>query len=169
MAKLFSDDIVIPEMFENETQQPQAVSPLSLHALLNKTMQNLEEQLEVFFQQWGITTGRFEILSLLRKEKAGITPSNIAKSVGVTNATISAILSGLKEAGLIQSEQNAGDSRSYRVQLSQNGVNLMNQICPVYEENIARMWSQFETNEKTYLETVFKKINQALPVMGKRN
>ncbi|HWU43495.1 MAG TPA: hypothetical protein VN132_08655, partial [Bdellovibrio sp.] len=88
------------------------------------------------------------------------------KRVGVTNATISAILSGLKESGLTQSVQNAGDSRSYRVQLSEAGLELLKKIHPAYQENINKVWSHFNTEEKTQMSHLMTRFSQVMGVLG---
>ncbi|MBO9665812.1 MAG: MarR family transcriptional regulator [Bdellovibrio sp.] len=140
---------------------------MQLHLLLRKITSEFETALEAFFDSWGITTTRFVVLNLLYNSPNGMTPTETAKAVGVTNATISAIISGLKQAGLIQPIQNAGDSRSYRMQLTDSGLELMRKIYPAYNENIMRLWSQFDSAEKKNLGNLMTRVSQLLGVMGK--
>lgn len=150
------------------TQPSQIDEDMQLHLLLTKITNEFEAALESFFLLWGVTTTRFVVLDLLYNSEYGMTPTETAKAVGVTNATISAIISGLKQSGLIQNIENAGDSRSYRMQLSPSGLELMHKIYPSYNENISRMWSHFDNAEKKNLGNLMNRMSQLLGVMGKK-
>lgn len=169
MAKLFYDEIpteaAVSAFMQKENSQalPQDVH---LHILMRKITTDFETLLEQFFNQWGITTSRFVILNMLYHTEEGMTPTETAKKVGVTNATISAILSGLKDAGLIQSVQNTGDSRSYRVKLSEAGLELLKKIYPVYHENVSKVWSHFDASEKAQLSSLMTRFSQVMGVLG---
>ena len=152
----------------SEQQAPSVSEEMQLHILLHKVTSEFSASLESFFISWGVTTTRFVVLNLLYNSPKGMTPTETAKAVGVTNATISAIISGLKQAGLIQNIQNVGDSRSYRMQLSATGLELMHKIYPAYNENIARMWSHFDNSEKKNLGNLMTRMSQVLGVMGKK-
>ncbi|QDK38411.1 MarR family winged helix-turn-helix transcriptional regulator [Bdellovibrio sp. NC01] len=171
MAKLFYDEIPTEQTVtayinrENSSAKPQDIY---LHLLMRKITSDFETVLEDFFGQHGITTSRFIILNMLFHNEAGMTPTETAKKVGVTNATISAILSGLKDSGLIQSTQNAGDSRSYRVTLSPAGTELLKKIYPVYHDNISKLWSHFDTEEKTQIGNMLTRFSQVMGVLGNK-
>ncbi|MGE5086149.1 MAG: MarR family winged helix-turn-helix transcriptional regulator [Bacillota bacterium] len=152
----------------NGSQTSSVSEEMQLHILLHKVASDFSASLESFFVFWGITTTRFVVLNLLYNRPNGMTPTETAKAVGVTNATISAIISGLKQAGLIQNIQNVGDSRSYRMQLSPTGLELMHKIYPAYSENIARMWSHFDNAEKKNLGHLMTRMSQVMGVIGKK-
>ncbi|MFM6928902.1 MAG: MarR family winged helix-turn-helix transcriptional regulator [Bdellovibrio sp.] len=152
----------------NDLKAPSVSEEMQLHQLLHKVTSSFTACLESFFISWGVTTTRFVVLNLLYNSPNGLTPTETAKAVGVSNATISAIISALKQAGLIQNIQNAGDSRSYRMQLSQSGLELMHKIYPAYNENIAQMWSHFDNSEKKNLGNLMTRMSQVLGVMGKK-
>lgn len=140
---------------------------MQLHLLFSKLTIDFEAALEEFFQEYKLTTTRFVILNLLYNSPEGMTPTETAKAVGVTNATISAIISNLKQAGWIQPQQNVGDSRSYRIVLSETGLELMKKVLPVYNENINRLWSQFNGDERRNLGNLMTRMSQLVGVMGK--
>jgi DNA-binding MarR family transcriptional regulator len=140
---------------------------MQLHLLFSKLTIDFEAALEEFFQEYKLTTTRFVILNLLYNSPDGMTPTETAKAVGVTNATISAIISNLKTAGWIQPQQNVGDSRSYRIVLSESGLDLMKKVLPVYNENISRLWSQFNPDEKKNLGNLMTRVSQLVGVMSK--
>lgn len=165
MAKLSYDESIsspgLKSLAQNDLDIP-------LHVLVQTVVLDFEEQLEAFFNQWGLTTSRFEILNMLYHNDQGITPTEAAKKVGVTNATISATLSGLRQLGFIQTLQNLGDSRSYRVQLSPEGRELLQRLYPLYHENIQKVWSHFDTQEKAQLKNLLTRFSQVLGVLGSR-
>ena len=169
MAKLFYDEITtvqsVTASMAKESANAQA-QDVYLHLLMRKITTDFETLLEEFFNQYGITTSRFVILNMLYHTEECMTPTETAKKVGVTNATISAILSGLKDAGLIQSVQNAGDSRSYRVKLSEQGLELLKKIYPVYHENVNKVWSHFDSQEKTQIGNLMTRFSQVMGVIG---
>ncbi|MEK2688141.1 MarR family transcriptional regulator [Bdellovibrio sp. GT3] len=142
---------------------------MQLHILLSKLTIDFETALEEFFQEYKLTTTRFIILNLLYNSPDGMTPTETAKAVGVTNATISAIISNLKQVGWIDSRQKLGDSRSYSIVLSDSGLELMNKVLPVYNQNISQMWSQFSSDEKRNLGNLMTRVSQLVGVMSKNN
>ncbi len=171
MAKLFYDEIpTLQSVTASIAKENASVKPedVHLHILMRKITSDFETILEEFFNQWGITTSRFVILNMLYHNEDGMTPTETAKKVGVSNATISAILSALKDSGLIQAVQNAGDSRSYRVKLTDSGLELLKKIYPVYHENVGKMWSHFDTQEKTQISNLMTRFSQVMSVLGNK-
>lgn len=171
MAKLFYDEIPsIQTVTASINKENSAVAPeeVQLHILMRKITTDFETTLETFFNQWGITTSRFVILNMLYHNDQGMTPTETAKKVGVSNATISAILSALKDSGLVQAVQNVGDSRSYRVQLTDAGAELLKKIYPIYHGNIGKIWSHFDTQEKNQISNLMTRFSQVLSILGNK-
>jgi DNA-binding MarR family transcriptional regulator len=72
-------------------------------------------------KETGLTSPQLVVLHLLRREGA-VPPSQIAKSVSLSQATISSILDRLQRAGLIDRQRSPKDGRVMLAALTDKGM-----------------------------------------------
>ncbi|MNY42621.1 Transcriptional repressor MprA [compost metagenome] len=90
-------------------------------------------------------------------------PSEISQRVGVTQATISGLISSLEKAELVHRETHEKDGRAYVIKLTTQGMDLVKKITPEYFTRIETFWSNFSQDEKKdingYFDRMLKNIN----------
>lgn len=99
-------------------------------AFLNTTA-DVYEALDVHFDRYGLSMGKFTILmQLLQVDEQGLTPSECAEGAGVTRATITGLLDGLEREELVRRKPFPSDRRMLSIQLTDKGRQLLSQMLP---------------------------------------
>lgn len=97
-------------------------------------------QSEGHFARYGTSCGRFTVLALLnRHPESGLNPSRIAAACGVTRATITGLLDGLEQDGLVRRVRGAGDRRTLQVELTADGRRFLDGMLPDHFRRMARL------------------------------
>ncbi len=106
------------------------------------------------------------MLRLLFEEQMGspegITPTVLSHSQRVSKNTISALLRGLEEQGLIQRNLDPKDLRVFRIQLTPAGRNLIMATAPGWVNDLNQMVSVFTPQEREQLFALLNKLQHNL-------
>lgn len=76
-------------------------------------------------QQW------LALTSIGGAGEAGVTPTEVGKTALVSPQNVTGLLDRLERAGYVQRKPAGGDRRSYRVQLSESGRNVLQALNPL--------------------------------------
>ncbi|WP_374027934.1 MarR family winged helix-turn-helix transcriptional regulator [Bdellovibrio bacteriovorus] len=171
MAKLFLTEIPPRETIQEEarTMFPQ-VNPESWysHILLRKVTTEFEINLDKFFSQYNLSSGRFTLMILLNKYVDGLMPSELAQMVGVTQATISGLINSLEKVEVVQRTTHEKDGRSYVIKLTEKGKKMTGEILPEYQTRINKFWSEFPSEEKTQINVYFERLIKQMKEIGQK-
>ena len=91
------------------------------HLLLHRFIIDFETNIDAFFDNYKLSPGRFTLLTLLKQNPEGMSPTEMAEKVGVTQATISGLIKIMLEANLIRRLPMAKDGRRVTIQLTEEG------------------------------------------------
>ncbi|MFD9792037.1 MarR family winged helix-turn-helix transcriptional regulator [Streptomyces sp. NPDC059070] len=81
----------------------------------------LDRASEVHFARSGLSTGRYRLLVDLEDSDGEKSPSRLAKSLGVSRATVTGLVVGLEREGLVARRASAEDGRGSVVVLTARG------------------------------------------------
>jgi DNA-binding MarR family transcriptional regulator len=89
---------------------------------------------ESFYGQFNLTPARFQILLFLRVSAGfALSPSDLADKIGVSRATMTQFLDALEKTGFVQRKAFPGDRRSMLIELSKDGLELLDKkLLPKY-------------------------------------
>jgi len=88
---------------------------------LLEAMQQFEKKLNLALMYSGLRIPQFRVMVFL--EKSGkITVSDLSRYMNVTRATMSVLVNQLLNAGVIESNKNIKDKRSFYVTLTESGM-----------------------------------------------
>lgn len=108
------------------------------------------------------------MIRLLAEEQMGnpdgLTPTVLSHFHRVSKNTISALLRGLEEQGLIQRNLDSDDLRVFRIQLTDAGRELVLKTAPRRIAGMNKMLSGLEPEEQKQLVALLEKLQQALLV-----
>lgn len=115
----------------------------------------------------GISGPRWGLLMRLYGEEKmgntqGITPTSFSHSQRVSKNTISALLRGLEEQGLIRRELDSDDRRIFRIQLTQAGRDLVRSTAPAHLLYLNEMASALTLEERQQLLYLLEKLHRAM-------
>lgn len=128
------------------------------HLLLRKLVNEFEFNLEKFFNQYNLSMSRFTVMTLLLLKTKGLTPSELAEDMKVSQATISGLLHNLEKEEIIERMSHARDGRSYLICLSKKGRHLTDSILPEYHRRLNTFWSDFTDVEKYHTFNCIEKL-----------
>ena len=84
-------------------------------------------------QSLGLTPGQFDVIAELEGTE-GLTCKELSEHTLTTKGTLTGVLDRLEHRGLIERGQFGGDRRATRVQLTQKGLDLFQQVFPAHAE-----------------------------------
>jgi DNA-binding MarR family transcriptional regulator len=141
-------------------QRYPGVNPSAIETYLNflRTGTDAMEATEDFLAEKGTSQGRFTVLTLLNREPgAALCPCDLAKRAGVTKATMTGLLQGLEEEGLIKRFRPREDGRMFLIRLTPKGQKYVDSILPQLLQRIGGFMSRLNNKErKTLLEILAK-------------
>ncbi len=100
------------------------MSELNVMDLL-RAMQVLEKRIAVSLLYSGLRIPQFRLLDLL-DEKGPLTVTEISNLMDVTRATVSVMVNELIRAGVLITDENPSDRRSFHLSLTESGRNKLN-------------------------------------------
>ncbi|HVN53539.1 MAG TPA: MarR family transcriptional regulator [Anaerolineaceae bacterium] len=115
----------------------------------------------------GISRARWGLLMRLwREEKVGnaegLTPTYLSQCQNVGKNTISALLRGLEEQGLVQRTLDRVDHRIFRIQLTQQGRKIIADHAPRMLDYVNRLASGLSEGERAQLRELLSKLYYSL-------
>lgn len=114
-----------------------------------------------------LSSARWQILMHLYGEEKrgsaqGITPTMLSHSQRVSKNTISVLLRGLEEQGLVKRDLDANDYRKFHIELTDAGREYITQSAPGRLARIAGMAIQLSPPERQTLVTLLIKLHSSL-------
>ncbi|MFP5520249.1 MAG: MarR family winged helix-turn-helix transcriptional regulator [Bdellovibrionia bacterium] len=146
----------LPLFSDTHTISPEL---LRSYLLFRKLGTDLETQLDLFFAPFKLSTGRFLILLTLDcHQKSGLAPTVLAQKVGVTQATISGLISSLEKGQLIQKRTHEKDGRSYLIDLTPQGNELVQKLKGDFFQRINAILAPVKNDDVNSLNTKLLEI-----------
>ncbi len=158
-------DLPTDHTLEGIAKRYPALDPSALKtcATLLRTGSDLLTAFEINLGKHGLSQGRFLTLIVLnRTPNKAINPSSIAQKIGVKRATMTGLLDGLEQKGLVKRLAHKEDRRKVSIQLTDTGQNLLDKMLPDYYSRIAKLMKGLTENERQSLVTLLKKVDQGL-------
>lgn len=140
---------------------------LELFAQVNRISQ-LSEILENYpVKGTDVSGARWRILMILMVEEQmgnheGVTPTALSSSRRVSKNTISALLRGLEDQGLIQRTLNPKDLRGFRIQLTQVGRDLVLETGSRRMKGLNKLLEGLDEQERQQLKVLLDKLYHLL-------
>ena len=144
-------------------------SPGAVEAYLNmlRLSSDIIAEVEGFFASFGCSQGRFTVLALLnRTPDLSLNPADLARRSGVTRATMTGLLQGLDQDGLIEREASSEDKRMFHVRLSKKGRKYVDQVLPELFKRIKELMNGLSEQERKLFLSLLEKVGTRLPAMA---
>ena len=130
----------------------------------------LEPELDLVFDDYGLTGGEFDVLAALRRSGPPyrLTPTSLRKAVLLSSGGMTKRLAGLESRGLVRREAQASDRRLRAVTLTPDGRHLVDAMLPDHVANEERLLRGLNANERRDLARLLEKLAVALHDTGAR-
>ena len=96
------------------------------------------------FRHYDLTEAQFNVLFALKFKESNWTQSDLGKRLVVTRASVTSVLDKLEEKGLVSRQDVEGNRRIYHVDLTPEGRKLLDEVEPMYRQDIYTVLAQFD-------------------------
>lgn len=108
--------------------------------------------------EFGITRGEFDVLSAVRRAATPLTPSELARGLITSNASITKRMVGLESLGLAVRERADGDRRVVRLRLTDEGIALIDRAVPAQLAFERELEAQLSPEERDEFERALRTV-----------
>ena len=129
---------------------------LSYHYMLMVNHVILQKKLFLSLKDTGLTLGQPKVLDFLR-EKDGAAQKEIAAACHIEPASLTTILNGMEEKGMIQRKSMNGNRRSWHIFLTDRGKEMVEAIDKGFEELEVQAFSGISGEERENMEALEEK------------
>ncbi len=130
-------------------------SPMGLIGRLARCEMLLRRKLDETFESFGMTSWEFDVLATLRRagHPYSLAPTALYSSLMVTSGTMTHRLQRLEKVGLVERVKSNEDLRSMLVQLTDAGLNLINQAVEAHIANEQAILDLLPADSRKQLDT----------------
>lgn len=110
--------------------------------------------------RWGLL---FRMLAEERRGGAlGMSPTHLSRCQNVSKNTISSLIGGLEEQGLVERELDRADKRVFRIHLTEAGRRAVEQSAPEHVTYLDALAGGLSTDERSQLIGLLEKLHASL-------
>src|SRR3989338_4934426 len=132
-----------------------------LHLLRVAT--DLSIALDTCLSKHGLLQGRLWVLILLMREDSKTsTPSALADKAGVTRATMTGLIDGLEQSGLVARIYTKDDRRSVLISLTEAGQAKLDVVMPDYYRRLRQCMQALDEEKRRQLQQILGLINSGI-------
>jgi DNA-binding MarR family transcriptional regulator len=122
---------------------------------------------QAFYERFGLSEGKhIVLLHLCQAPHYRMTPSALAEAARVTRGTITGLLTGLERSGLVKRNDHPDDGRMVTIELTQKGLDLLEQILPERLRRMEQFLSSLSKEEQHQLRTLLEKMHSNLDALN---
>lgn len=122
----------------------------------------LGQATEAHFARFGLSTGRYRLLADLEDAGGEKSPSQLAAGLGVTRATVSGLIDGLEQQGLVLRRGSAEDGRAVVVVLTARGAQQLRDMAPEHFSRLQSMVGGLTRDERATFLDLLGRITQGM-------
>ncbi len=140
------------------------VTAVSSFLQLLRVATDLSLALDICLSKHGLLQGRWWVLILLMRETTKIsTPSSLADKAGVSRATMTGLLDGLEQNGLVERVFAKDDRRSVLIHLTDAGQAKLDVVMPDYYRRVKLCMQSLDEEKRTQLQQILGLIKLGIP------
>jgi DNA-binding MarR family transcriptional regulator len=140
-------------------------SPMELPARIGRLYQQIQaDRLTAGFARFGLKPGEFDVLSALRRAGSPFrrTPTELYQALMVTSGTLTNRLDRLEGADLIRRLPDPSDRRGSLVQLTADGLDLVNRTVEAHLRTVEGVQSGLTEEERRTLARLLRRWEETL-------
>ncbi len=158
-------DLPTQEVLERFAQRyPEAdVTAIASFLMLLRVATDLSVALDACLSKHDLLQGRWWVLILLMREvDLTSTPSVLAEKLGITRATMTGLLDGLEQSGLVQRVSAPHDRRSVQIKLTEAGQAKLDTVMPDYYTRLRLCMQGLSESQRNDLQSILGVIDQGI-------
>jgi DNA-binding MarR family transcriptional regulator len=139
-------------------------APVEVVARVGRLAQRLDRELERVFGEHGLTRESFDVLATLRRAGAPyrLSPTELYRTLMRTSGAMTNRLKRLEDAGLVRRVADAADGRGLLVELTSEGLAVIDRVLPLHLANERRLVAGLDNEERAELAALLRKLARSL-------
>ena len=137
-------------------------APYELLLALLLVQNSLERRSEAFFQPFGLTASKFNILNLLSMKNGQMDQSELVDQLLVGKSSISIVLNRMVRDNLIRREPHPKDRRQVVLVITKKGHEIWSKVAPDYEANVREVFGKVPPSHRNQFLQDLKKLHEAI-------
>jgi DNA-binding MarR family transcriptional regulator len=134
---------------------------LSTFMLFVQTAQAVLKYTDAYlYRKARLSVSKLIVLKVLAINSQGMMPSKIAEWTGTERNNITALVSRMKQEGLVTTERNSRDKRLVNIKLTDKGREVLSQAIPVAQEVVNQVMSSITESDAALLKEKLKVLRQ---------
>lgn len=139
------------------------ITAVSSFLYLLRVATDLSIALDTCLSKHGLLQGRWWVLILLMREDSKTsTPSALADKAGVTRATMTGLIDGLEQSGLVARIYTKDDRRSVLIRLTEAGQAKLDVVMPDYYRRLRQCMQALDEEKRRQLQQILGLINSGI-------
>ena len=135
------------------------VTEIEVYFLLIGVTDQIRVKVEAMLNKLKINRARMIPLAMLFTAPGKqLRPSELAEHAGCTRATMTGILDGLEDGGLLRRVHDPADRRTLKIELTPAGEKLIRKVLPQHFKNVSKIMAGVSEAERRSLASIFRKI-----------
>lgn len=133
-------------------------------ARINRAALLVGRRVDSFFAEQGVSTGEFDVLSVLRRQGAPyrLKPSELARATMLSPSGMTNRLDRLEAAGLIERTRDPDNRRIAPVALTATGLATVDELVGTYVARQEQMLAGLPQAQRRQLDTLLGRLIQAV-------
>jgi DNA-binding MarR family transcriptional regulator len=137
-------------------------APYELLLAMLLVQNSLERRSEAFFQPFGLTASKFNILNLLSMKNGPMDQSELVDQLLVGKSSISIVLNRMVRDNLIRRESHPKDRRQVVLVITKKGREIWSKVAPDYEANVREVFGKVPPSHRNQFLQDLKKLHEAI-------
>ncbi|WP_433712961.1 MarR family winged helix-turn-helix transcriptional regulator [Nocardia sp. CA-084685] len=140
------------------------VSPMAVIGRIQRLSRVLEQDLKKFFAGHGLEFWEFDMLATLRRSGGtnGLTAGALNQVAMLTSGAITNRIDRLTAKGLVERAPCPEDRRAIRVQLTDAGRALIDELLPLHMENEQHLLAALDKRDRGHLADLLRTLAESL-------
>lgn len=131
----------------------------SLGFQVNMTANAMRNRFNSFLKPYGLTSAQYGIMKSIN-DNPDITPTQLSEITFKDKTTITRMIDTLVKRELLVRVPKENDRRAYKIQWTDKGEDIMQDIMPITENLVTKIRSQFSADELNTFLKVLKTLKQ---------
>ena len=123
---------------------------------LLRTAETIWNSSRLFFGRWDLSPAQFNLLNLLTDQPEGLSQSDLSRELLTHRSNITGLVDRLEKRELVRRRELVDDRRAWRVVLTRDGRELMNEILPHYYRAAEVVWGGVSVRRATEVAAVLQ-------------
>lgn len=151
---------------QRELGLPNPISDIEHEAIMNVALTGelLAKEGQRIFRPLGLTDSQFNVLIILKHqaEEDGITQTELGQRLLVNRSNVTGLVDRMEEAGWVRRNAVEGDRRVNKVQMTKNGLALLERAEKTYYDRIHQVMGIFSKKDLASICSLMERVRSNL-------